>query len=171
MVACPACGKENGPFLSLSVWTMCGPCRDALLREVLAAVETLSRPLGDMEGPARTSAVMDLLLHVADLLPEGTSLDNPGTGSALEDLAHSTALAQLKAAVAPDQPEENIRRAVAFLDALVPEAASGKDRSSLLKLRAKAFSTLSKRDMVEAVRLSDRVTPDKKKDTRQLSLL
>ncbi|HCL78700.1 MAG TPA: hypothetical protein DIC53_01885, partial [Synergistaceae bacterium] len=72
MVSCPACGKENGPFLSLSAWAMCGPCRDALLREVLAAVETMTRTLGDMEGPVRTRAVTDLLLRVADLLPQGT---------------------------------------------------------------------------------------------------
>jgi hypothetical protein len=150
---------------------MCGPCRDALLREVLAAVETMTRTLGDMEGPVRTRAVTDLLLRVADLLPQGTPRKNPKTESTLEGLANPAALAQLKAAVGPDQPGEKVRRAVALLDALLPEASSERDRSALLKLRAKAFSVLAKQDREEAARPPDKGSPDEKRGTRQLSLL
>lgn len=160
MSPCKKCGAE-GPFLSLSTWSLCPLCREKALSDILAAIKTLDGRFAALKSPpdgkswgALTGSMIRILDRLAailpeNLVPESEHADDPGA-FAMEEIRILLGSSDL------DEPR--LRSAASMLDRLLPfvENRSPENFAAFLKLRSKVFSALAKTDRDRAMSLLEK---------------
>ncbi|TDY59922.1 hypothetical protein C8D99_11049 [Aminivibrio pyruvatiphilus] len=174
MALCRKCGAD-GPFLSLSTWSLCPLCREEALSDILAAIRTVDGRFAALKSPpdgkswaTLTGSIIGLLDRLAailpeNLVPESEQADDPGP-FALEEIRILLGSSDL------DEPR--LRSAASMLDRLLPfvENRSPENFAAFLRLRSKVFSALAKTDRDRAMSLLEKKhTPPG--DQSQLTLI
>jgi hypothetical protein len=160
MPRCTKCGND-GPFLSLSTWSLCPVCREEILSDILATIRTLDGRFAALNSPPEgktwavlTGSMLRLLDRLAailpeNLVPESEESDDPG----------SFAMEEVRILLgSSDLDEPRLRSAASMLDRLLPfvENRSPENFAAFLKLRSKVFSALAKADRDRAAALMEK---------------
>ena len=174
MSPCSKCGAD-GPFLSLSTWSLCPVCREEALSDILESIRTLDCRFASLKSPPDGKAWADftgnmirLLDRLAAILPENLVPENeqpedPGP-FAMEEIRILLGSSDL------DEPR--LRSAASMLDGILPfvENRSPENFAAFLRLRSKVFSALAKTDRDRAMSLLEKKhTPPG--DQSQLTLI
>lgn len=173
------CGAE-GPFLSLSKWSMCPSCREEAFADLLAKMRTMDKRFASMKNPpdgktwaALTGNMMKLLERLAAILPENPLPETDRGVTASGDEPYAFTLEEIRLFLASSVADEaRLRSAAAILDRLFPfmERRSPENLATLLKLRSRIFSILAKNDREHAASLMEKI-PARAGKNSQLPLI
>ena len=174
MSPCSKCGAD-GPFLSLSTWSLCPVCREEALSDILAAIRTVDGRFAALKSPPDgksradlTGSMIRLLDLLAAILPE-----NLGPESEQADTPGPFAMEEIRILLgSSDLDEPRLRSAASMLDGILPfvENRSPENFAAFLRLRSKVFSALAKSDRDRAMSLLEKKHPSPG-DQSQLTLI